>query len=132
MTSPSYFLTQGALDDIREIGDWSLERWGKQKTLRSLTELHDGLQYIAANCKALQTSKVREDLSGGTGLLLYPVGKHYVVYVPINEKSVAVAAVIRQGRDIASILQKDGFTIHRELKEIDDQIAQGLIAPDGG
>lgn len=127
MTSHNYFLTLGAVDDIREAGDWSLERWGKEKTVQYLTELHEKLEYVAANFKTFENNKTREDLSGGTGLLLYPAGKHYIVYVPIDEKSIAVAAVLRQGRDIPSILQKDGFTIRRELQEVSDRIAQGLI-----
>lgn len=36
----------------------------------------------------------------------------------MTEKTIAVAAVIRQGRDIPSILQKDAFAIRRELQEI--------------
>ncbi len=127
MTRHQYFLTPGAVDDIREVGDWSLERWGKERTLQYLTELHERLEYVAVNFKTLENNKTSEDLSGGTGLLLYPVNKHYVAYVPIGEKSIAVAAVIRQGRDIPSLLQKDGFTIRRELQEISDRIAQGLI-----
>ncbi len=129
MTRQNYFLTPGAVDDIREAGDWSLERWGKERTVQYLTELHERLEYVAANFKTLEHNKTHEDLSGGTGLLLYPAGKHYVAYVPIGEKSIAVAAVIRQGRDIPSLLQKDGFTIRRELQEISDKIAQGLITP---
>jgi len=127
VTRHQYFLTPGAVDDIREVGDWSLERWGKERTLQYLTELHERLEYVAVNFKTLENNKTSEDLSGGTGLLLYPVNKHYVAYVPIGEKSIAVAAVIRQGRDIPSLLQKDGFTIRRELQEISDRIAQGLI-----
>jgi len=127
--SRNYFLTQGAVDDIREVGDWSLERWGKEKTVQYLTDLHERLEYVAENFKSFENNKTNSDLSGDTGLLIYPVNKHYIVFVPIDEKSIAVAAVIRQGRDIPSILQKDGFTIRRELQEIRDRMAQGLITP---
>lgn len=129
MTSLRYFLTQGAVEDIREVGDWSLERWGKEKTVQYLTELHQGLEYIAANYKTFENSKTRDDLSGGTGLLLYPINKHYVIFTPIEDQGIAVAAVIRQGRDIPSILQKDGFAIRRELQEIRERITQGMITP---
>lgn len=129
MSGHKYVLTPGAADDIRDIADWSLERWGKERTLQYLTDLHEGLEYLCENFKAVEKNRTREDLSGGTGLLLHPVGKHYIVYVPIDEKSIAVAAVIRQGRDIPSILQKDGYSIRRELEEISDRIARGLIFP---
>jgi plasmid stabilization system protein ParE len=60
-----YFLPPGAVDDIREIGDWSLQRWGKEKAVQYLTELHEGLEYIAANFKIFENNKTREDLGGG-------------------------------------------------------------------
>jgi plasmid stabilization system protein ParE len=125
----NYVLTPSAVDNIHEIGDWSLERWGKTRTVQYLTELHERLEYLAANFRTFEHNKTRDDLSGGTGLLLYPANKHYIVFIPIGEHAIAVAAIIRQGRDIPSILQKDGLTIHRELQEINDQIAHGLIAP---
>jgi plasmid stabilization system protein ParE len=131
LTTAQYFLTPGAVDDIRELGEWSLKRWGKDKTVQYLTELHQGLEYIAANFKIFENNKSRDDLSGGSGLLLNPINKHYVVFAPIGGEAIAVAAVIRQGRDIPSILQKDGFAIRRDLQEIQERIAQGLIAPPG-
>lgn len=118
MAKSNYLLTLGAVDDIREIGDWSLQHWGKEKTIAYLSDLHQGLEFIAKNFKTFENNKTRDDLSGGAGLLLYPINKHYVVFVPISEKTIAVAAVIRQGRDIATILQKDAFAIRRELHEI--------------
>lgn len=118
MAKNNYLLTIGAVDDIREIGDWSLQHWGKEKTIAYLTDLHQGMAFIAENFKTFEKNKTRDALSGDTGLLLYPINKHYVVFVPISEKTIAVAAVIRQGRDIASILQKDAFAIRRELQEI--------------
>ena len=127
MTSHHYFLTPSAVEDIREAGDWSLERWGKERTVQYLTELHEQLEYVATNFKTFENNKTCDNLSDGTGLLLYPVNKHYIVFIPTGEKSIAVAALIRQGRDIPSILQKDGFTIRRELQEIRDKISQGWI-----
>ncbi len=121
MANNRYLLTLGAVDDIREVGDWSLQHWGKEKTVEYLTDLHQGLEFLAENFKTFENNKTREDLSGGTGLLLYPINKHYVVFVAIDEQTIAVAAVIRQGRDIANILQKDAFAIRRELQEIKEK-----------
>lgn len=129
MSGRSYFLTPGAVDDIREIGDWSLERWGKEKTLKYLSDLHHGLEYLAANFETFKNNKIRDELSGGSGLLLYPINRHYIAYIPIAEKTIAVAAVIRQGSDIPSILQKGSLTIHRDLQDISDRMAKGLITP---
>jgi plasmid stabilization system protein ParE len=124
-----YVLTPGAVDDIREIGDWSLERWGRGQTVQYLTELHQGLEYVAENFKTIESKKNHDELSGNSGLLLYPINKHYVVFTPVGNNVIAVAAVIRQGRDIPSILQKGGFEIRRELHEIEEGVTQGRIVP---
>lgn len=128
-TSRPYLLTQGAVDDIREIADWSHARWGKDRTVQYLIDLHAGLEYVAGHFSSFIDNKTFEELSGGTGLHLYPIGKHYIVYVPIGAKCIAVAAIIRQGRDIPAILQRDGFTLHRELQDIAACLAKGLIKP---
>ncbi len=129
MTDSRYFLTPGAVDDIREVADWSLERWGKDKTMQYLAELHEGLEYAARNFKTFENNKTRDNLSGGTDLLLYPINKHYAVFIPIGDKAIGVAAVIRQGRDIPSILQKESFEIRRDLQEIMELVVQGVIVP---
>jgi plasmid stabilization system protein ParE len=127
--NPRYFLTHSAAQDIRDLADWSLNRWGQEKTTHYLTELHEKLGYLSENLETFQRNQTYADLNGGTGLLLYPVQKHYIVFLPLGEQSIAVAAVIRQGRDIPSILQKHAFAIREELQEIQNRIAQGRIDP---
>lgn len=131
MAGARYFLTPGAAQDIREIGDWSLHRWGRDRTVRYLTDLHEGLEFVAANFKTFETSKTREGLAGGSGLLLYPVNKHYAVFMPLGDTAIAVAAVIRRGRDIPANLQKGELVIWRDLQDIRERIAAGLIGPPG-
>lgn len=128
MANRAYLLTAGAAGDIREIAQWSLQRWGKEQTLKYLGELHAGLEYIAANLAIVKQHKSRDALSGGSGLMLYPINQHYAAFVPIAERSIAVAAIIRQGRDIAAILQKDRLMIDRDIQEIHEKLAAGLIA----
>jgi hypothetical protein len=67
----------------------------------------------------------RHQLAGGTSLFLYPVREHYIVYEPLT--AIAVVAVIRQGRDIPTILQKWAAPIRRELIEIRSKIERGEI-----
>jgi hypothetical protein len=62
---------------------------------------------------------------------LYPVREHYIVYVPLGERLIAIVAVIRQGRDISSILQKWSVLIRRELNEIRARIERGEIVLPG-
>lgn len=54
---------------------------------------------------------------GESGLGLYPVREHYIVYAPIDTRSIAVVAFIRQGRDVPAILSKYAPMIKRELME---------------
>ncbi len=127
MPHAPYLLTQSAAEDIRDLADWSLSRWGQDKTAAYLTELHQRLVYLSENLKTLQHNQTYADLNGGTGLMLYPVQKHYVVFLPLGETSIAVVAVIRQGRDVPAILQKHAVAIRGELQEIQDKMAQGQI-----
>ena len=92
--------------------------------LEGLDDLHAGAQFIAENHSALRR---RQELSGGTRLLVYPVRELYIVYEPLAERFIAVVAVIRQGRDIPAILQKWSVPIRRELIEIRARVARGEI-----
>jgi len=97
----SYLLTARAAADLREARTWSRARWGKELTNRYFDDLHEGAQYIAENHASFRD---RHELAGGTALLLYPVREHYIVYEPLTPRSIAIVAVIRQGRDIPAIL----------------------------
>jgi len=119
-----YVLTARAAADLREARAWSRAKWGKELTSRYFDDLHEGAQFIAENQTALRG---RQELSGGTSLLVYPVREHYIVYEPLAERFIAIVAVIRQGRDVPSILQKWSAPIRRELLEIRAKIERGEI-----
>jgi plasmid stabilization system protein ParE len=93
-------------------------------TNRYFEDLHEGAQYIAENHASF---RARQDLAGGTALLLYPVREHYIVYEPLGPRFIAIVAVIRQGRDIPAILQKWAAPIRRELIEVRGRIKRGEI-----
>lgn len=124
MPRKSYVLTARAVADLREARVWSRARWGKELTNRYFEDLHEGAQYIAENHTSFRD---RQELAGGTALLLYPVREHYIVYEPLGPQFVAIVAVVRQGRDIPSILQKWAAPIRRELIEIRSRIERGEI-----
>jgi plasmid stabilization system protein ParE len=117
----SYVLTVRAEADLREARAWSLSRWGKELTSRYFEDLHEGAPDNHTSFGS------RHRLAGGTSLFLYPVREHFIVYEPLTEKSIAVVAVIRQGRDIPTILQKWAAPIRRELIEIRGKIERGEI-----
>lgn len=122
MRRAHYVLTARAAADLREARAWSRAGWGKELTGRYFDDLHKGAQFIAENQSA---SHVRQELSAGATLLVYPVRDHCIVYEPLAERFIAVVAVIRQGRDVPAILQKWSVPIRRELIEIRTKIARG-------
>jgi plasmid stabilization system protein ParE len=119
-----YVLTARAAADLREARAWSRARWGKELTSRYFNDLHEGTQFIAENQSKLHG---RQELSGGTALLVYSVREHYIVYEPLGERFIAVVAVVRQGRDVPAILQKWSAPIRRELIEIRARIERDEI-----
>jgi len=119
-----YVLTARAAADLREARAWSRARWGKELTSRYFDDLHQGAQFIAENQAALRR---RQELSGGTSLLVYPVREHYIVYEPLADRFIAIVAVIRQGRDVPAILQKWSAPIRRELLGIRAKIQRAEI-----
>lgn len=124
MPRKSYVLTDRAAADLREARAWSRARWGKELTNRYFEDLHDGAQYIADNHVSFRN---RHDLAGGSALFLYPVREHYIVYEPLAERFIAIMAVIRQGRDVPTVLQKWAAPIRRELIAIRSKIERGEI-----
>ena len=125
MPAKRYVLTARAVQDLRETRAWSRARWGKQLTDQYFIDLHAGAQYIAERHASLRR---RDELAAGTGLLLYPVREHYLVYEPIDADRTVIVAVIRQGRDVPAILRKWGLQIRRELDEIRSRLQAGTIA----
>lgn len=124
MPRARYVLTARAATDLREARVWSRARWGKDLTRQYFNDLHKGALFIAENQRAAQN---RQELTGETALLIYPVREHYLVYEPLGERLVAIVAVIRQGRGIQAILQKWAAPICRELAEIRAKVERGEI-----
>ncbi len=108
----SYILTETALRDFREARRWSVARWGKKRTKSYFQQLHDSVDYIATHQPAIAA---RDDLIGNTDLGVYPVGEHYLVYVPVSDTQIIIVALIRQTRDVPAILKANSFQIHRQL-----------------
>lgn len=119
-----YVLTATAEQDFREARRWSRSRWGLELTRQYFIDLHEGAEWIARNQQSLP---VRDDLAGTSGLGVYPVREHYIVYVPIRKHRIVIVALIRQSRDAPAILAANGYLIRRQLKEIFDKLNLGAI-----
>ncbi|MGB0697276.1 MAG: type II toxin-antitoxin system RelE/ParE family toxin [Rhodospirillaceae bacterium] len=113
--SPSYQLTKLAESDFRNARHWSRQRWGRDLTRTYFKDLHEGALYVALNWRALPK---KSSLTGSLELGIYAVREHYLVYVPIGEKSIVILALIRQSRDVPAILAANKFLIDREIKKL--------------
>jgi plasmid stabilization system protein ParE len=113
--SPSYVLTPTARSHLREAKAWSKARWGEERTTQYFHDLDQGARYLAEHYA--QTS-ARSDLAGSSGLGVYPVREHYLIYEPIAERKVVIVAVLRQVRDIPALLSKYAYVFKRELDDI--------------
>lgn len=119
-----YTLTRRAEKDLSDIADWSLVRWGSDLTDDHLEALHKGVEWIAKNQRKITT---RPELALGSGLSIYLIREHYVVFLPVAKEHVIVVAFLRQGRDIPTILRKNSSRFARDLKYIEQKIENGEI-----
>ncbi len=101
-----------------------LPRWSKALTRQYFADLHEGAEFIARNHASF---RARDELSGETGLSLYPVREHYIVYLPVAEDHIIIVSFIRQVRDVPTILAQDHFRLNREVEDILEQIQNGDI-----
>ena len=115
MPKRSYILSKTAESDFRSARDWSLKRWGKSITQQYFKDLHEGAESIAKNHFSLADGV---DITGSKELLVWPIREHYVVYMPSQDNKIIIVALIRQSRDVPSILGKNRFMIERELKSL--------------
>ncbi len=119
-----YTLTVLAAADLRAAKAWSNSRWGKILTQQYFADLHNAAEYIAQHHASLNE---QERLTENVSLAIHPVREHYIIYVPVADDHIVIVAFIRQSRDVPAILQKAGYMIQRELKEIQHQLATGKL-----
>lgn len=122
-----YILTETAERDFREARRWSLSRWGREHIIQYFTDLHHCAEHIVQGVRQLASTGYAV---GSTGLSIYPVREHYLVYVPMGKNRIVIVALIRQTRDVPAILKANGYLIQRQLKVIFEKLDQGAI-PNG-
>lgn len=96
-----------------------MRRWGEELTVEYFSALDEAAKKLANNTKTFRT---REELTGGTGLQLFPFREHFLVYEPLNERQIMIVAVLRQSQDIPRILSKGSFVIVKELESLRAQL----------
>ena len=110
-----YILTETAENDFREARRWSKSRWGKEPTRKYFSDIHKCAQNLA---RGLRRSPSKEPDMEVAELGVYPIREHYLVYVPIHGDCIAIVALIRQTRDLPTILNVNSFIIRRQLMVI--------------
>lgn len=123
-TGRHYILTETAERDFREARRWSLSRWGPKLTKQYFADLHAAAVDTAKNYRSLAR---KDHLTGTSGLGIRAAREHYLVYVPIGTRIIVIVALIRQTRDVPSILKANSFVIRRQLEEIADRLKRGVI-----
>lgn len=108
-----YFLSPTATTHLREHKRWSLEHFGHATTKRYFQDLDKGFQYIADNHERFQ---VRPELTRTTGVCIYPIRKHYIVFIPLKN-GVHIADVLGQAQDIPNILSESAAAFQQELAQ---------------
>lgn len=114
MPQASYILTPTARRHLREAKAWSLARWGEEQTKQYFHELEKTAIFIAENHSKLAKSKDALELKE---LGIYPARAHYIVFLVLSDNRIAIVDIIRQGRDVPSLLSKYALAIQRELQK---------------
>lgn len=75
--------------------------------------MDEGFQYIADNYERFPS---RFQLVGESGLSIYPVREHYVVFVPMSD-GIHIADILRQTQDIPNTLSDNAAIFQREIAQ---------------
>ena len=102
-------LTDRALEDIAEIEEYSVPKWGKKVANKYLDDIESGLKLLQENSGLLQ------DFEGFSGKLkYYRVKKHFLICTEVDNKLV-VLTVTHTQMDIISLLYKLESTLVLEV-----------------
>ena len=110
----TYFLSPHAIGRLRNHKKWFLERFGHATTKQYFQDMDEGFQYIADNYERFPS---RFELAGESGLSIYPVREHYVVFVPMGD-GIHIADILGQTQDIPNILSDNAAIFQREIAQL--------------
>lgn len=87
-------MTLRAVEDLRQIGRYTLRQWGRDRRNRYLRDLNMRFQWLAAHPEA---GRKRDDLA--PGYRCYPHQAHVVFYI-MRAGGIDIIGVPRQAMDI--------------------------------
>ena len=79
--SRAYRITPRAERDIKEIGRYTLKRWGKEQRNAYILQIEVKVELLAENP---DLGRQRNDIR--PGFLCFPVGEHLIFYRPHSER----------------------------------------------
>lgn len=101
MTRPGYRVSRAAESDLRKIGRYTQDTWGKTQRRKYLQAINERFQFIADNP---QLSRERSEFTPPVRIL--PHERHLIVYLT-DEKGVLILRVLHAAMDVDEQLSSD-------------------------
>jgi toxin ParE1/3/4 len=98
---PGYRVTPRALEDLKNIGRYTEQQWGKRQRNTYLRALEKRFSWLAENP---QLGKHRTDVA--EGYYSFPEGEHVVFYM-IGEESIDIIGIPHKEMDIITYFRPD-------------------------
>jgi toxin ParE1/3/4 len=98
---PGYRVTPRALEDLKNIGRYTEQQWGKRQRNTYLRALEKRFSLLAENP---QLGKHRTDVA--EGYYSFPEGEHVVFYM-IGEESIDIIGIPHKEMDIITYFRPD-------------------------
>ena len=98
---PGYRVTPRALEDLKNIGRYTEQQWGKRQRNTYLRALEKRFSWLAENP---QLGKHRTDVA--EGYYSFPQGEHVVFYM-IGEESIDIIGIPHKEMDIITYFRPD-------------------------
>ena len=102
-----YHLTYRAFSDLKNIYDYSLDKWGQNIAECYLSDMYNHFSQLATNP---ELGKLRQARS--YPFYMSPIGKHFVVYEHYGQ-DIIITTILHTKRNIENIISG----VLRELKE---------------
>lgn len=96
---PKFSLTKQALEDLRDIGRYTQERWGREQRRHYLALLDRSFNYLAENpSQGQRCDEIRE------GYRKFPSARHVIFYRESVGAGIEVVRVLHERMDMGAYL----------------------------
>jgi toxin ParE1/3/4 len=96
---PTFSLTNRALEDLREIGRYTQERWGRDQRRNYLSQLDRYFHALAENpSQGQRCDEIR------TGYRKFPSGRHVIFFRSLGTGAIEIVRVLHERMDVETHL----------------------------